>query len=101
MLVQATLFAMVHWIGAHGGVALQVLIITLFGGMLLAILDIPGGCTIWNGWMSWSCGRTATTVCEQMPEGGAVCSSASLPAARPILDKFTAAKAPRRPIRVD
>jgi uncharacterized protein len=53
VLAQATLFAMVHWMGAgaDGGVALQVLIITLFGGMLLAILDILGGYRIWNGWM--------------------------------------------------
>jgi uncharacterized protein len=53
VLVQATAFAMIHWIGAgaDGGMALQVLIITLLGGILLAILDILGGYTIWNGWM--------------------------------------------------
>jgi len=53
VLVQAALFAVVHWIdaGADGGVALQVLFITLFGGMLFAVLDTLGGYTIWNGWM--------------------------------------------------
>jgi hypothetical protein len=53
VLVQAALFAMIHWkgAGADGGVALQILFITLFGGVLFAILDILGGYTIWNGWL--------------------------------------------------
>jgi CAAX protease family protein len=56
VLVQAALFAMVHWIGAGpgagGGMALQILIITLFGGIVIAMLDILGRYTIWNGWMT-------------------------------------------------
>ena len=53
IIIQAILFATIHWIGvrADGAVAIQVLIITLAGGVLFAILDILGGYTIWNGWV--------------------------------------------------
>jgi membrane protease YdiL (CAAX protease family) len=53
LLVQGLLFAIVHWIGigSGGDVALRVLLVTFFGGLLFAVLDAQGGYTIWNGWV--------------------------------------------------
>lgn len=53
VLVQAIAFGLIHWYGAGGGggMALQILLITAFGGVVFAVLDALDGDTIWSGWV--------------------------------------------------
>lgn len=51
--LQAVIFGLIHWInvGAGGGVAVEILCITFFGGLLFAALDALDGYAIWSGWV--------------------------------------------------
>jgi membrane protease YdiL (CAAX protease family) len=53
ILLQAIAFAAIHWLGAgaDGGIAVQIFIITFFGSIAFAALNMLDSYTIWSGFV--------------------------------------------------
>lgn len=53
LLVQAVVFGLLHWVGTSrdDAASVQVLLVTLVGGVLFALMNLLDGYTIWSGWV--------------------------------------------------